>query len=288
MFFSGIADESGSNIANQIKAHKELGWQNIELRLVDDKNVAGAVSDEDFDMIRQVLDENEMHVTGFASAIGNWSRHINGDFNIDLNELKTAAKRMQQLNVKYVRTMTWKGDGVDASIWRNKAVSRCKELAKIAADHDIVLAHENCEGWGGLSAKNMVELKVAVDSPNFKLLYDLGNTISHGYEPWKFFQTIRGHFDYIHIKDAKMNPAGGRSKDYAYCGEGDAMLKEILSVILNEDKYDGIISIEPHVAAIVHLSDSNVEASSEEKFSSYVKYGRMLEKLIADITRKVK
>jgi sugar phosphate isomerase/epimerase len=283
MIFSGIADEAGSDILSQVKAHQQLGWQHIELRLVNGKNIAGAVSGQEFDMIRRVLDENEMQVTGFASAIGNWSRHINDDFSIDLDELKTAIKRMRQLKVKYIRTMTWKGDGVDEADWRNKAVRRCRELAKIAADSDIILAHENCEGWGGLSAQHMVELKDAVDSPNFKLLYDLGNTISHGYEPWEFFKIIRGHFDYIHIKDAKMNPAGGRSKDYSYCGEGDAMLKEILDVVLNEDGYDGIISIEPHVAAIVHLDGGNAEVSPEEKFSSYVKYGQMLQQLIAEV-----
>lgn len=287
MFFSGIGDEAGSDIITQVKAHKQLGWDYIELRLIDGENVAGAVSDQKFDEIYRVLEENEMRVSAFASAIANWSRHINNDFNIDLNELKTAVKRMQKLNVKYIRTMTWKGDGVEGNEWRKKAVERCKELTSIATDYDIILAHENCEGWGGLSAKNMVELKAAVDSPNFKLLYDLGNTISHGYEPWEFFQTIRGHFDYIHIKDAKMNPEGGRSKDYAYCGEGDAMLKEILNIVLNEDKYDGIISIEPHVAAIVHLADT-AEVSQEEKFSSYVRYGRMLEQLIKDIKKMTK
>ena len=282
MIFSGIADEAGSDIVTQVKAHKQLGWKHVELRLINGKNIAGAAADQESDEVRRVLDENDMRVTAFASAIGNWSRHINDNFKVDLNELKTAAKRMRQLNVKYIRTMSWKGDGVDESEWRDKAVERCKELAKIANDNGIILAHENCEGWGGLSAANMVELKTAVDSPSFKLLYDLGNTISHGYEPWEFFQTIRGHFDYIHIKDAKMNPAGGRSKNYKYCGEGDAMLREILDVVINEDKYDGVISIEPHVAAIVHLADV-AEAKPEEKFSSYVKYGRMLEKLIMEI-----
>ncbi len=283
MIFSGIADEAGSDIASQIRAHQQLGWNHIELRLVDGKNVASAVSDAEFEIIRGELAQRNMQVTGFASAIGNWSRHINDDFNIDLNELKTAVKRMQQLKVKYIRTMSWKGNGVAENEWRDEAIRRCRELVKIAEDAGIVLLHENCEGWGGLSAQHMIDLKTAVDSPAFKLLYDLGNTISHGYDPREFFKIIRGHFDYIHIKDAKLNPAGGRSKDYAYCGEGDAMLKDILGVILNEDNYDGIISIEPHVAAIVHLDGGNAEVSPEEKFSSYVKYGEMLETLIEEV-----
>ena len=283
MIISGIADEAGGGIDAQIAAHKSLGWRHIELRLIDGLNVASALPDEKFDEVVEKIKKNEFVVTGFASAIGNWSRHINDDFSIDLDELRTAIKRMKRLDVKYIRTMTWKGDGVSESDWREESIFRCKELAKIAEDNDIYLCHENCEGWGGLSARNMRELKNVVDSSNFKLLYDLGNTISHGYDPWEFFKTIRGNFEYIHIKDAKINPSGGKSKDYAYCGEGDAMLKEILTIILNEDGYDGVISIEPHVAAIVHLDGGDSEVGSEEKFSSYVKYGKMLEVVIAGL-----
>lgn len=278
MVFSGIADEAGSDIASQIKAHKELGWNAIELRLVNGKNVAGALSDSEFDKVRAAVEESGLQVTGFASAIGNWSRNIRDDFSVDLEELKTAAMRMRQLGTKCIRTMSWVGDGVDESEWRDEAIRRCRELAKIAEDHEIILMHENCTGWGGLSARHMVELKEAVDSPGFKLLYDIGNTISHGYDPQKFFQTIRGQFDYIHIKDARKNPAGGRSQDYVYCGEGDARLREILSVILNEDRYDGVISIEPHVSAIAH--DSSVTPSAEDMFNSYLNYGRMAVELV--------
>lgn len=284
MIFSGIADEAANDIGGQVKAHQELGWRHIELRLVNGKNVSSGISDGEFDNIRRELESSKIQVTAFASAIGNWSRHINDDFNVDIKELKTAMKRMLLLNTGYIRIMSWEGDGENKETWHNRAVKRCRELAQMAADYNITLLHENCAGWGGLSAEHMLELKSAVDHPNFKLLYDLGNTISHGYEPWEFFKVIRGHFDYIHIKDAKMNPAGGRSKDYKYCGEGDAMLREILDVIINEDKYDGVISIEPHVSAIVHLADA-AEASPEEKFSSYVKYGRMLEKLIMEIKK---
>lgn len=35
MRFSGISDESGRSIHTQIKAHKELGWEHLELRNVD-------------------------------------------------------------------------------------------------------------------------------------------------------------------------------------------------------------------------------------------------------------
>ncbi len=39
MFFSGISDEAGQAIDTQIKAHRELGWEYLELRLIDGTNL---------------------------------------------------------------------------------------------------------------------------------------------------------------------------------------------------------------------------------------------------------
>ena len=45
---TGIADEAAHDIDGQIKVHQELGWNTIELRMVDGKNAAGALSEEAF------------------------------------------------------------------------------------------------------------------------------------------------------------------------------------------------------------------------------------------------
>ena len=284
LILSGIADEAGKDIETQIRAHRELGWNHIELRLVNGKNIAGELSDAEFEEVLRRVEEESMQVTALASRIGNWSRHIKDDFAIDINDLKNSALRMRRLNVKYIRIMSWKGDGVDNKFWFKEAVRRCRELAKMAADADIYLCHENCVGWGGLSAEHMLELSDAVDHPHFLNLYDLGNTISHGYEPWPFFETIRNNFAYVHVKDTLMNPQGGRSQNYTYCGEGDAHIPEILSKIIVEDGYDGIISIEPHVASVVHLSGG--DTNPEEMYSSYIKYGNLFKGIINEILWK--
>ncbi len=49
-----------------------------------------------------------------------------------------------------------------------------KRLATIAEDNGIVLCHENCSGWGGLSAKNSSVLLGEVDNPALKLVFDTG------------------------------------------------------------------------------------------------------------------
>ncbi len=282
MIITGISDEAGKTIEAQIKVHKSLGWDHLELRLVNGKNVAGELSDKEFDDVVCALEENEMYAASFGSAIANWSRPIDGDFSKDVSDLKVSAKRMQRLNVKTIRIMSWVGEGIEEGFWRDEAIRRSKELSKIAEDNGIILLHENCTGWGGKSAANMLEIKSEVDSPAYKLLYDIGNVISYGQDPVEFFNTIRGNFDYIHAKDANPNPEGGKSSDFTYCGQGAAMLEEILTTVIREDGYDGTISIEPHLASIIH-NVTSASGTEEEKAEFYYKYGQLLNDMVGRI-----
>ncbi len=282
MIITGISDEAGKDIKTQIEAHKELGWSALELRLHNGINASTTdFSDKDFDEVRRAIEGAEMTVTGFSSAIGNWSRSIRGDFSVDVEDLKIAAKRMNIMGTKYIRTMTWIPDEDDMSFTRKEGIRRYKELVKIAEDTGILLAHENCTGWGGFSPKNMLELKAEVDSPNLVLLYDTGNVVSHGDDPEEFFKGIRGQFDYIHIKDAKFG-VGDEGHTFTYCGEGDGNVAEILRRVIKEDGYDGVISIEPHVAAIVH-EGSDSSKGDDMMYKSYLEYGSKLEKIIASL-----
>ena len=280
MILSGIADEAGTTIERQIQAHEELGWQAMELRIVGGKNVSAELSDEEFDSVASKVEDSGLKVTCFASAVGNWSRRITDDFAIDLNELKTAIPRMQRLGTKFIRTMSWVGADVGQARWRSETIRRYRELVKIAEDGGVWLAHENCTGWAGLSAENMQELIETIDSDHLVVLFDIGNIVSHGYEPWSFYSGLKDLIRYVHIKDCRRNPAGGRSQDYAYVGQGDAMVREILEDLFSRG-YDGVISIEPHVSSIVHNRD--IQPSAKEMFDSYVRYGRMTVELIKQI-----
>ena len=278
MILSGIADEAADGIDKQINAHQELGWSAIELRLVDGKNVAGILPDDAFDRVADRLEEAQIQVTGLASAIGNWSRNIADDFEQDVTDLKRSIPRMHRLGTKFIRTMSWVGEGASDDDWRREVMRRCRELAKIAEDGDVVIAHENCTGWAGQSAEHMRALVDEVGSDHLVVLYDTGNTISHGQDAWAFYTGLRDVIRYIHIKDCRKPPAGGPSDDYAYPGQGDAMVHEVLTDQFKLG-YDGVISIEPHVAKIVH--DSAKEADPQQMYESYVRYGRMCAEVVS-------
>lgn len=279
MFFSGISDEAGQPIATQIKAHKELGWKHLELRMVDGNNIT-QLSDADFDAVVAAVQEAEMEVSCFGSAIANWARPITCDAQIDIDDLKQAIPRMKRLGTEFIRVMSYPNDPenpIDETTWRKEAIARMKTLAKMAEDGGIILAHENCSGWGGLSADNSNILLEEVNSPALKVVYDTGNPVSYKQDAWEYYQKVYDHIAYVHIKDA--NLVDGEAV-YCYCGDGQGFVKETIADLLSKG-YTGGFSIEPHLAAIIHTGETTNNA--DELYNSYTEYGRRLMAIVDEV-----
>lgn len=282
---TGIADEAAPDMDTQIKVHQELGWNEIELRQVDKKNVTFQLTDDEFAAVADKIEAAGLTVTGFAAAIGNWSRPINGDFQLDLDELKTAIPRMQRLGVKFMRTMSWTGEGVDEAEWEKECLRRYRELATIAEDGGVILAHENCAGWAGLSPENTIRLIEETASPAVTALFDIGNTISHRLDTLEFYEKIKPYIRYVHVKDAKKDRMDDHRSKFCLPGEGDAQLRPILADLLRNG-YDGVISIEPHIASIIHLEDA--EEDPEHMRQSYLEYGQAFVALVNEVREGIK
>jgi sugar phosphate isomerase/epimerase len=260
------------------------GWKAIELRLIDGKQTSGNLPDADFARAADAIDAADLRVSAFASAIGNWSRPITGDFELDRKDLQIAIPRMQRTGAKFIRGMSWIGKDVSNDAWRDEAVRRYKELGKMAADGGIVLLHENCEGWGGLSPANARAFHERVAHPGVGVLFDIGNVTAYGLDAWEFYCAVKPFIVHVHVKDTKKNPAGGKSSVFTMPGEGDSEVRRILTDLLRSG-YRGAISIEPHVASIVHTGGH--QASPEIRRESYLRYGKMFTTLVADIRREL-
>ncbi|MFW5798730.1 MAG: sugar phosphate isomerase/epimerase family protein [Planctomycetota bacterium] len=277
MHCSGISDEAGQPIDAQIKAHKELGWDYIELRNIDKVNLTD-VPDETFEEILGKVTDADLKISCFASQLCNWSRPITGDFQLDVDELGRTIPRMQKAGTEFIRIMSYPNDKdnpLPDDQWRDEAVRRIKHLARMAEDGGIMLAHENCNGWGGEGPENSLRLLELVDSPALCLLYDTGNPVGHGQDPWAYFRGIREKIAYVHVKDGVFKEEGGSK--WRFCGEGDGKVPEVVQSLV-DNGYDGFISIEPHVSAIVHL-DKDAQ-DPQVQYDSYIKYGRMLMDII--------
>ena len=280
---TGIADEAGEDIETQLRAHRDLGWTSIELRMVNRRMVTVDLGEPEFEHVAAQIEHAGIRVAGVASAVGNWSRSIEGDFSLDVSELARAGARMNRLGTRFLRTMSWTRGNATERRWRDEAIRRYRVLASMAEHAGIVMLHENCAGWGGQSAAHMAEFVDAIGSPAVGVLFDIGNTISHGYRPWEYYQGVKDRITYVHVKDCRRNPAGGRSADYAYPGEGDALVPEILADLIGSG-YRGTISIEPHIAAVIHTGG---KADPARCYESYLDYGRRVTTLVGELVQRL-
>jgi sugar phosphate isomerase/epimerase len=187
---------------------------------------------------------------------------------------------MNKFGTPFIRVMSYPNDPkhpLPEAEWRRESITRMKLFAKMAEDAGITLVHENCSGWGGLSAENNNILLGEVNSPALKVVFDTGNPPTYGQDSWEYYLEVYPHIVYVHIKDAKK--VNGEDV-YTYCGEGDGCVRPILKDILAKG-YDGGISIEPHLAAVIHTSK---EADSlAQLYQTYTEYGRRLMRLIEEV-----
>jgi sugar phosphate isomerase/epimerase len=289
MYYTGFADEAANGIDGQIRATKELGWENIESRNIDGKNLHD-ISDEAFDVVCARLEEAGVRINCFGSAIANWGKSIDDPPDTSLEETRRAIPRMQRLGTKLVRIMSFgirRGQGPGDQM-KEERFRRLRELVAMFADAGILPVHENCMNYGGMGPGYTLELLEQV--PGMKLVFDTGNpVITWDYakgEPyakqssWDFYTQVREHIAYVHIKDAKyIKETDGifPAADFFFPGEGDGDIPRILADLV-ANGYDGGISIEPHLSVVFHEDGS---ASEEDiRYSNYIEYGRRLMKIV--------
>jgi sugar phosphate isomerase/epimerase len=271
MKFTGISDEAGQPIETQIKAHRELGWKYLEVREVDKENLT-LMSDEKFEEVYRKVSESGMKVSCFGGAVGNWATKISGDFKKDFDEVKRAIPRMKKFATKYLRVMSWPNDKDNPwsdEDWGKEAIKRSKELSKLAEDAGIVLVHENCSGWAAKTDK-MLRIYREVNSPAFRLMFDTGNVVAYkDGDSFENYMKLKPYIEYVHIKD--YTTVDGKLAA-TYPGEGEGRVKEVMAD-LKSSGYEGFVSIEPHMASVVHLRKVG---DPEETYRIYVNYGKKL------------
>ena len=283
MYLTGFADEVSSNIEDQIRVTKELGWNAIEARSIGKSNIHD-ISDADFENVCKVLLDNRIHINCFGSTIANWSKKISDPFEISLQEVERTISRMQCLNVKLVRIMSY-ARCPGSEQYAEERFRRLKVICDKFLDAGITPLHENCMNYGGMSWMHTVELIKNI--PGLKLVFDTGNPViskdhskteERKQDSLEFFKKIHEHVEHIHIKDAFLD----RDKEcFVFPGEGDAKIVDILKE-LKHMNYNGGISIEPHMASVFHDPDAGV-SSFEESYKIYIEYGKRLMGLLENI-----
>lgn len=290
MYFTGIADEAGSLIDTQIRATRELGWENIEARIVEVHGFPPGnihdIPDAAFERVVSKLHATGVKVSGFGSAIGNWGKKIDESGETSLAETRRAIPRMQRLGTKMIRIMSFAPRDAEDQM-EEERFRRLREITKMFLDAGIQPVHENCMNYGGMGWP--FTLKMLEHVPGLKLVFDTGNPILNAdrtqpkpwpqQDSWEFYSHVKEHIIHVHVKDAVWIPSK-KDAEYKFPGEGDGQVHRILKDLFASG-YDGGISIEPHMAVVFH--DASVKASPEAQYQNYVEYGRRMMKMIGEI-----
>ncbi len=290
MFLTGIADEAGADVDTQIRATRELGWTTLEARAVAVPGFEKAnfhdIPDAAFDAVAGRLRDAGISVCCLGSAIMNWGKTVDTPFDVTLAEVRRAIPRMQRLGTKFVRVMSFK-PADEADTIPPVVFERVREVTQRFLDAGLQPVHENCMNHGGMSPRHACQLLAEV--PGLKWVFDTANPIFNPdrsrprpwprQDPWEFWLAVRDVTAHIHAKDAVWNPVKNDA-DYHWPGAGDGRVRDILRDALSR-RYDGGISIEPHMAVVFH--DARVTSSAEAQFANYVEYGRRLGKLLAGL-----
>lgn len=303
MKLTGFADEAAPDLATQIKATQELGWQYISARGIDGKNIHD-LSDSEFDTARGQLEDAGIRIAEFGSLIGSWAKNIDSDFEVTLGEVERCIPRMQRLGTQIVRIMSYAQEPWGEDQHEQERFRRLREITTRFTDAGLITAHENCMNWGGFSSA--YTLRLIEEVPGLKLIFDTGNPVfqkdrscsplalpsvarsdgqnssSDSYpwqDAWQFYQHVREHIIHIHIKDCR-NPLNDEVEpEYVFPGEGQAYIPAIIDD-LQQSNYQGFIAIEPHVATVFHAKADDVDW--DQCYRSYIEYGRQLESLITN------
>lgn len=268
--FSGIADEGAVSIQEQIRLHRELGWDSIELRTVQGKNVC-EMSDDDFDEVAGAVEEAGFHTIAFGSAIANWSRPVTGDFQQDMDDLKRSVPRMRRLDCPFLRVMSYTSGDLSESEWAAESLNRLRELTRVASGEAITLVHENCDGWASREPKNLTRLLSEITDPALQIVFDPGNPLAHGHDPsvvLDFYRAAKDRIVHFHIKDCYRAESG----EVIHCFPGKGQC-EVASIVkdLEDSGYAGYYSIEPHMTVQIHKSMDADASTMAENYTGYAR-----------------
>lgn len=273
----GIGDEAAADLDGQLKAHRDANMRGIELRTVNGLAIhqfthrqvqASAEAVADAGLVVPVID----------SPIGGWAVNVGADMNEELRLLRCIADRATAFGCRRVRIMSYPNDGRPEAEWRTEALRRMRLLTAAAADLDVVLLHENCQGWASGAPSRTVEMLQHVDSPHLRLVFDVGNGLAYGYDAAAFLREVLPWVEHVHVKDG-LRAGNVKEPLFTMPGAGDAGLAPCIDM-LERHGYQGWYSIEPHLAYRPH---QQFESAPEDRRDLYQAYAAAFGTLLTTI-----
>jgi len=247
MPISAFGDEIADDFEAQLKYLSELNIGMIDVRGAWGVNCS-MFTDEHIDKINALLEQYGIKVACMGSPIG--KSPIQEDISMESDRLCFIAGVAKKLGTKNIRMFSFYPEGDVTPEVMQDAIQRLQTLTDIAEELDVQLLLENEKELVGDLPERCLEILKTIDSPRIRLIWDPANFVQCGAENQvdEWWDELSPYIAYIHVKDALLSD--GTVKP---AGEGDGQLLELLQK-LHETGYDGVLSLEPHLAIAGHSS----------------------------------
>ena len=237
---SGFADEIDASLDTQIEVIKKLGMEWIECRGVDGSPLI-SYSLSDAEKIKSKLDDAGIKLSSVGSSIGKIG--IGDDFAPHFDLFRHTCDIAKLFGTRNIRMFSFFiPEGENPEKYEDEVMRRLEKLVTYAANENLVLLHENEKEIYGDIAPRCLKIMERFYSDNFKGVFDFANFVQCHQDTLEAWNMLSKYIAYIHVKDARWSDGS-----VVPAGYGDGHLEEILSILKGE-KYDGFLSLEPHLA----------------------------------------
>lgn len=242
---SAFADEYSSDFTKQLEELNKLNIGYIEVRNVDGKNIS-ELNFNEVKTLKKRLNDYGVKASSIGSPIGKIK--LNGDLGAHFKMAERVFETAAEVGAKYVRIFSfYLPDGKTREESKAEAFDNLGELVKLSEPYGVTLCHENEALIYGESPEKCKEI-VDFFGGKIKCVFDMGNFVLDGYDPFKAYKSLFNDIEYFHIKDALFAGA------IVPAGKGEAEIEKILRDYKTFGKKDAFITLEPHLQTFSGLN----------------------------------
>ena len=240
---AAFADESSSNILEQVDALKRNGYSFLEIRSVGESSYQKLTLEETKELAK-VLADNGIGIKSLGSSIGKIK--IDGNFEAHMELYKHTLEQGNILGAEKIRLFSFfLPEDQDPAQYKSLVLDRMGLIAETAKEFGIKACHENEKGIYGAVASRCLEIHQAV--PELGGIFDPANYVQCGQDTLEAWDMLHTYIDYMHIKDAKLDGT------VVLPGTGDGHVPEIIAKYVAQG--GKLFTLEPHLSEFVGLSE---------------------------------
>lgn len=238
---------------------KRLGMEYISLRTADGKGIADYTAAQVEQKLLPRLVKSGIKVSSLGSPIGKIRIDDDAAYQKQLGQLDELGRICGVLDCCYIRIFSFfVPETADPAVYTAEVVRKIAGFLDIAERYGITLIHENEKDIYGDTDTRCLLLMEAFANRSLAMAFDFANFVQCGVDPWQAYQQLRPYVMYIHIKDAV-----AERQENVVCGTGEGQIADILNTAIQDDGYQGFLTLEPHLVVFDALASLEQKAVSD-------------------------